>query len=121
FTILVQKEQDCFELSNAIKSLTNEQEDEFTDYISNPKPNGYSALQIVTCIPEVSNLPIEIQIVTSEMYYINTYGPASHIAYKASMNRLAKSNNEYGWVEQIHNAINEHINNRETQRSIPIP
>lgn len=121
FTIVVQNEKDCFEVSNAIKALTEEEKEEFTDYITNPKPNGYSALQIVTSIPEISQLDIEVQIVTAEMYYINTYGPASHIAYKASQSRFAQASNEYSWVEQIHNAISEHINHRETERSIPIP
>ncbi len=120
FSILTQKEEDCFKIAQAIKQLTIENEKEFDDYITHPKPNGYSAIQITTQIPEISDLEIEIIILTHEMYYTNTYGPASHIAYKASMSRFSKATNEFEWVEQIHSAIDEHINLRETERSIPI-
>src|SRR5690606_29306654 len=56
FTIVVQNEKDCFEVSNAIKALTKEIQEYFTDYVSKPKPNGYSALHIITSIPEISDL-----------------------------------------------------------------
>jgi GTP pyrophosphokinase len=120
FTILTQSVDHCMELSNAIRTLTEDMPEEFSDYISHPKANGYKALHITTKVPELSDLPVEIHILTHEMHYTNTYGPASHIAYKASMKRYAAASNEYRWVERIHGAIDEHINKRETERSIPI-
>lgn len=120
FSIITQNEKDCYEISNAIKSLTEEDPTLFDDYISKPKPNGYRALQINTIIPEVSELSIEVQVLTLEMYDFNTYGPASHIAYKASKSRFAKKTDKLDWVEDIHKSINKHINERESKRSIPI-
>ncbi len=120
FSIITQSESDCFEIVQAIKNLTHEVPELFDDYISNPKANGYKALQLTTVIPEISTLPIEVQVLTYEMYQYNTYGPASHIAYKASKSRFANKSDSMDWVESIHNSISNHINLRENRRSITI-
>ena len=94
--------------------------EDFDDYITHPKPNGYKALQGPAILPYISSNIIEIQIMTQNMYYHNTYGSASHIAYKESKSRYAKSTDKYNWVEEIHNEIDKNISSREKDLSHPI-
>ncbi len=120
FRIITKNEDDCYKFLEKLMDHAELNYDLFDDYIMKPKPNGYKAIQGPLKFSEVSDLEIEVQIMTHEMYYCNTYGPASHIAYKASKRRFAEVTEKYNWIENLHNAINEHINKRETERSIPI-
>jgi guanosine-3',5'-bis(diphosphate) 3'-pyrophosphohydrolase len=118
--IITKTEDDCYHFLEKLMDHADLIYDEFNDYIMQPKPNGYRAIQGPLKFPEISDLEVEVQIMTHEMYYCNTYGPASHIAYKASRRRFAEVTDKYNWVENLHRAINEHINKRETERSLPI-
>jgi guanosine-3',5'-bis(diphosphate) 3'-pyrophosphohydrolase len=120
FTILGKTEIDCYQILHALQNLCENDPNNFDDYILLPKPNGYKAIHACIQIPEISPLWIEVQIMTDEMNYTNTYGPASHIAYKAAKARFAKATKEHNWVEILHNSILKHKNERENQRSIPI-
>ena len=53
--------------------------EEFNDYISNPKPNGYKSIHLIINYKETT---LELQIRTMEMHEYNEYGPASHVIYK---------------------------------------
>lgn len=120
FSIIVQREQDCYEISHAIQVFSDGDPDKYDDYIAHPKPNGYRALQIIVRVPDIAPIETEVQIMTYDMYHYNTYGPASHIAYKASRARFARQTSEFNWMEKIHRALAEYVNQRETERSIPI-
>jgi guanosine-3',5'-bis(diphosphate) 3'-pyrophosphohydrolase len=121
YTIILSNKKQCLELAEALKDLTEVNMNELDDYITNPKPNGYSAFQLTTKIPEITDIEVEIQIMTHEMYFTNTYGTASHYAYKEQFKRYAKASNEFIWLKDLHDAINEHINRREDHKSIIIP
>ncbi|MFA5623044.1 MAG: HD domain-containing protein [Candidatus Dojkabacteria bacterium] len=120
FRIITESENDCFKVLELIMDNGEILTEEFDDYITHPKPNGYKALQGPIILPKVSNNIIELQIMSQEMYYHNTYGPASHIAYKESKSRYAKPTDKYSWVEQIHKEIQKNISLREQQVNIPI-
>lgn len=120
FRIITESEDDCFKALELIMDNGEILTEEFDDYITHPKPNGYKALQGPIILPKVSNNIIELQIMSQEMYYHNTYGPASHIAYKESKSRYAKPTDKYSWVEQIHKEIQKNISLREQQVNIPI-
>lgn len=120
FRIITESEDDCFKALELIMDNGEILTEEFDDYITHPKPNGYKALQGPIILPNVSNNTIELQIMTQEMYYHNTYGPASHIAYKESKSRYAKPTDKYSWVEQIHKEIDKNISLREQQINTPI-
>lgn len=120
FRILTNSEEDCFLVLEKLMDNGEPNYDLFDDYISNPKPNGYKAIQFPVKFNTVSDLNIEIQIMTHEMFYYNTYGPASHIAYKASKSRYAKPTNEYSWIEDIHKQMKKSRNERRNKISIPI-
>lgn len=119
FRIITNTEQECFAVLELIMDNGELLDKYFDDYISNPKPNGYRALQGPVILPAISNNIVEIQIMTQNMYYENTYGKASHIAYKESKSRYAKPTDKYNWVEEIHNEIDKNISLRE-KISVPI-
>lgn len=120
FRIITESEDDCFKALELIMDNGEILTEEFDDYITHPKPNGYKALQGPIILPKVSNNIIELQIMSQDMYYHNTYGPASHIAYKESKSRFAKPTDKYSWVEQIHKEIQNNISLREQQVNTPI-
>ena len=110
----------CFNILEKIMDKGEVITEEFDDYISHQKLNGYSAMQGPVVLSEVSPNVIEIQIMTQDMYYYNTYGPASHIAYKESLSRYAKPTDKYNWVEQVHKEIEKNISLRNINISNPI-
>jgi len=63
---------------------------------------------------------IELQIVTEDMYKENTFGKASHIAYKASQLRYAKPTNKYDWVKKIQDEIEKSKIENKKSKSFPI-
>lgn len=121
FRVITDTADNCFNILEKIMDKGDILTEEFDDYITHPKPNGYKALQGPIVLDEVSPNIIEIQIMTHDMYYLNTYGPASHIAYKESQSRYAKPTDRYNWVEDVHKEISNHISLRETNISNPIP
>lgn len=78
--VLVESVPDCYTVLGLLHSKYNHLSEEFNDYISNPKPNGYRSIQ-TTLIWE-DGITAEVQIRTFEMHEFNEFGPASHIAYK---------------------------------------
>lgn len=120
FRIIVETEDDAYLAMEKLMDRGEVNEERFDDYIANPKPNGYQALQSPIHFPEISPLYIEVQIVTNEMLENNTFGPASHIAYKASQSRYAKPTNRYDWVKTIHEQIVESQKKNSKKKNIPI-
>lgn len=120
FTIMVDTPEQCYSVAYALKDYANVPDQYFEDYIKNPKPNGFSEIQLICTFPELVSINVEIQILTREMYWHNTYGPASHIAYKLAGKRFAKSNTEYQWIEMIHNEIAKRQSDEDFPVSFPM-
>ena len=80
--ILVKSLEDCYTVLGLLHAKYKYLPDEFDDYISNPKVNGYRSIQ--STLQRKNNLLVEVQIRTYEMHEFNEFGPASHIAYKMS-------------------------------------
>ncbi len=104
-TIITRSKDDCFLVKMALEDKAIIDEKETDDYINEPKPNGFQALQMSIKCPDIKDMFVEVQILTHKMYYINTYGPASHIAYKASKCRFAKPSDSFNWLEVLHKQI----------------
>ncbi len=120
FRCITKDKEDCF---NTLEKLMDHGElniESFDDYISNPKPNGYMAIHSIVKFPEISDLEIEVQILTEEMNYTNTYGKASHIAYKASKSRYANPSDKYAWVESVHEGLEKNIFGKDEIKNTPI-
>jgi GTP pyrophosphokinase len=120
FRVVTDTEEQCFTVLERVMDSGELDYTSFDDYISNPKPNGYSAMQGTVVFPKISSNKIELQILTQDMHYTNTYGTASHIAYKASQSRFAKPDTSYDWVECIHKQFTRHQRLRNEKQSIPI-
>ena len=120
FRILCKQKADCLKILDTIWEKGEIIIEEFDDYISHPKPNGYKAMQGPIIFPEIGKLMVEIQILTKDMYEYNTYGPASHIAYKESLTRFAKPSDKYNWIKDVQNAIKNNKENSHKEFSIPI-
>jgi len=71
---------DCYTVLGLLHAKYRSLPEEFEDYISMPKPNGYRSIQ--TTINWKDKMTVEIQIKTKEMHEFNEFGPASHVAYK---------------------------------------
>lgn len=111
--ILLESISDCYTVLGILHSKFSYLPDEFNDYISNPKPNGYRSIQ--TTIKWKEKLTLEVQIRTREMHEFNEFGPASHIAYKLS--KGGETDLGYEWVRDLinwkkgdHNVNNYRIN-----------
>lgn len=100
FRIITKTMEDCYKVRSLLTNLYDEIAEESDDYIANPKPNGYRAIHL--CLKHQKRGILEIQILTRSMHFYNELGPASHIAYKKSGKRNAKSSAEFDWVKQVH-------------------
>jgi len=120
FRCVVKTQDDCFNVLEKVMDSGELNTEFFDDYISTPKKNGYKAIHSLVQFKEISPLEIEIQILTEDMHCTNTYGKASHIAYKVSQSKYANPTDKYNWVEEVHMAIQKNIQNREDEINTPI-
>ena len=78
--VIVEDERDCFAALALVHARWTPVSDEFDDYISRPKPNGYRSLH--TVVADERGRTFEIQIRTHEMHVFAEYGMAAHWRYK---------------------------------------
>jgi len=95
--VLTDSVANCYNILGLLHARYEYLPEEFDDYISSPKPNGYRSIQ--TTLNWKDKTTVEVQIRTFEMHEFNEFGPASHIAYK-----LGKSNSSgvgMEWVKDL--------------------
>lgn len=78
--VIVADERECYATLALAHSLWTPVSEEFDDYISRPKPNGYRSLH--TVVADAQGRCFEIQIRTQEMHQFAEYGMAAHWRYK---------------------------------------
>lgn len=78
--ILVNDIADCYSVLGLLQDKWEQIPEEFDDYISQPKPNGYRSIHTVVIGPE--NHYVEVQIRTYEMHQESELGMAAHWQYK---------------------------------------
>ena len=78
--ILVDDPKQCYDVLGVIDSLWRQIPQEFDDYISQPKSNGYQSLHLAVEGPE--NRVFEVQIRTYAMHQQADFGVAAHWKYK---------------------------------------
>ncbi|AEK74967.1 guanosine polyphosphate pyrophosphohydrolase/synthetase [Rickettsia conorii subsp. heilongjiangensis 054] len=76
-SIVVIDEEKCYKALKVVHDLYEYEKDKFTNYIINPKPNGYQSLH--TIITTEDNYKIEIQIRDRKMHYHAESGEAAQL------------------------------------------
>ncbi|NLD70315.1 MAG: bifunctional (p)ppGpp synthetase/guanosine-3',5'-bis(diphosphate) 3'-pyrophosphohydrolase [Limnobacter sp.] len=78
--VIVDTVEQCYAALDVVHSTWTPVPDEYDDYISKPKANGYRSLHTVVTAEDGRSL--EVQIRTHEMHRFAEYGVASHWRYK---------------------------------------
>ncbi len=78
--VIVADERDCYATLAIVHALWTPLSEEFDDYISRPKPNGYRSLHTVVC--DQQGRSFEVQIRTHAMHRFAEFGMAAHWRYK---------------------------------------
>lgn len=90
---------DCYTVLGLLHAKYEFIPEEFEDYISSPKPNGYRSIQ--TTINWKDKMTVELQIKTKAMHEFNEFGPASHIAYKMGKEVIVGGSRGMEWVKDL--------------------
>ena len=89
---------ECYHLLGIVHSLYRPKERQLKDYIAAPKPNGYQSIHTVLYGPY--DMPIEIQIRTSEMHLVATKGVAAHWIYKSGASTVNQQKQQE-WFKRL--------------------
>ena len=87
--VIVDDVRDCYTALGMVHEMWTPIAEEFDDYISRPKPNGYRSLH--TVVADHDGRPFEVQIRTREMHQFAEYGMAAHWRYKEAGARAGRS------------------------------
>ena len=97
--ILVPEIKDCYTTLGIIHAQWPPIKEEFDDYISQPKPNGYQSIHTAVIFHETLN--VEIQIRTHDMHESAELGVAAHWKYKEGSTGKATYEDKIATLRQI--------------------
>ncbi len=97
--VLVNTLPECYAALGVIHGLWHPLPEQFNDFISIPKPNGYQSLH--TTIMYHGTTPLEVQIRTHEMHRIAEFGVAAHWRYKEGEKKDMHFEERIGWLRQL--------------------
>ena len=98
FRVVVKNIADCYEVLGVIHGVYKMVPDNFQDFISTPKGNGYQSLHTVVMGPLMQK--IEVQIRTQEMHDIAELGVAAHWRYKQG-DYDGSDGSKYTWIREL--------------------
>lgn len=125
--IIVDTVDECYKALGLVHDHWKPITEEFDDYISTPKPNGYQSIH--TAVIDQDGKYLEIQIRTHQMHQENELGVAAHWIYKESggSNNNSSSDKESGheakvaWLRELldwHKTIGHDENNQESRENL---
>jgi GTP pyrophosphokinase len=103
--VIVADEKQCYSVLGLVHAHWTPVGDEFDDYISRPKPNGYRSLH--TVVADQDGRAFEVQIRTQAMHDFAEHGLAAHWRYKESgapANQAATAgayDRQLAWMRQL--------------------
>ncbi len=97
--ILVPEIEDCYGILGCVHGLWKHIPEEFDDYISKPKPNGYRSLHTAVIGPDERN--VEVQIRTYDMHKESELGVAAHWKYKEGNQQASDYEAKIAWLRQV--------------------
>ena len=80
--VLVNNPSDCYHVLGLVHGLWRYIPEQFDDYITNPKSNGYRSLHTAVI---AENKSLEVQIRTQEMHFEAELGMCAHVNYKEGL------------------------------------
>jgi GTP pyrophosphokinase len=102
FRVVVEDLKDCYTVLGIVHNAWVPIPNEFDDYISRPKANGYKSLHTVVVVED--GRPLEVQIRTREMHQFAEYGVAAHWRYKeagGSNFSAQEYDGKIAWLRQL--------------------
>jgi len=102
FRVIVDDVKTCYAVLGIVHHIWIPVPEEFDDYISCPKSNGYRSLHTVVVAEDERAL--EVQIRTHEMHHFAEYGLAAHWRYKESGGSnfsAQKYDEKIAWLRQL--------------------
>jgi len=99
FRIVAKNTAECYHALGVLHSRFPSVPGRFKDYISTPKPNGYSSIHTTVMGPEGQR--IEVQIRTEEMHREADLGVAAHWAYKDGKAPSLRDVKKYRWMREL--------------------
>ena len=80
--VMVNTNAECYYTLGVVHGLWRHIPEQFDDYITNPKPNGYKSLHTAVI---AENRTLEVQIRTFDMHFEAELGKAAHVNYKEGL------------------------------------
>ena len=112
--ILVNSPSDCYHVLGLVHGLWRYIPEQFDDYITNPKSNGYRSLHTAVI---AENKSLEVQIRTHEMHFEAELGMCAHVNYKEGLKN--KKNN---YLNQRISSLRQLLSiNNETRNQLRSP
>ena len=102
FRVIVDDVKTCYTVLGLVHNIWTPIPEEFDDYISRPKQNGYQSLHTVVIAED--GRALEVQIRTQEMHRFAEYGVAAHWRYKESGGSgfaAQKYDEKIAWLRQL--------------------
>lgn len=102
FRVIVDDVKTCYAVLGLVHNIWTPIPEEFDDYISRPKQNGYQSLHTVVIADD--GRALEVQIRTQEMHRFAEYGVAAHWRYKetgGSSFSAQKYDEKIAWLRQL--------------------
>lgn len=126
FRIIVNSIEDCYRVLGIIHKLWRPAGNQISDYIANPKSNGYQSIHTKVFGP--GRRIFEVQIRTEQMHEFAEYGVAAHWHYAEVKSKtkssaildkgVAKVSTKLDWVKQLSQWQNEVADNEEFLKSV---
>lgn len=102
FRVIVDDVKTCYTVLGIIHNIWTPIPEEFDDYISRPKSNGYQSLHTIVIAED--GRPLEVQVRTGDMHHFAEYGVAAHWRYKeAGSSNFSgqKYDEKIAWLRQL--------------------
>jgi GTP pyrophosphokinase len=102
FRVIVDDVKTCYAALGIVHHMWTPVPNEFDDYISRPKQNGYQSLHTVVMAED--GRALEVQVRTVDMHYFAEYGVAAHWRYKESGGSnfsAQKYDEKIAWLRQL--------------------
>ena len=113
FRFIANSVEDCYRILGLIHAKYKIVPARFKDYISRPKPNGYSSLHTTVIGP--MGRRVEIQIRTHDMDKVAEYGFAAHWMYKEQGSDAATAS--FDWLRDMADSVKNASNPTDIEKS----